>query len=386
MHPSTRLACLLSTLLLPLPALADAPWFEGVGIRAGDTASSIGGISDDGTVAAGYARDATNGTRPPLRWDSTTGLLGLPIPAGAFGYANSLSPDGSTIVGDLVKLSGAMTTGQAGFVWRQASGTIPLTNLDDPNVRSVCTGASTGGAVLVGGLGNATAVHATYWDGAGVPHPVDGLPAGEIRSIAWGVSRDGTQIVGSVETAAGTEAFHWESGGGATTLGDLPGGALDSEAIATSDDGSVIVGVGADADGARAVRWVGGGAPQDLGVVPTGTGAVAVDVSADGQAIVGRAFTPGPGPLQWAFLWTEADGMRKLNDVLTELGIDLDDWILTNAASISADGRTIAGTGVNPDFGLEGWVAYLPEPRGGALAGAALATLAALRARRARPR
>jgi hypothetical protein len=75
--------------------------------------------------------------------------------------------------------------------------------------------------------------------------------------------------------------------------------------------------------------------------------------------------------------------MRSINLVLAELGIDLGDWILTNAAAISADGRTIAGTGVNPDFSLEGWVAYLPEPEGGALAGAALVTLAALRARRA---
>lgn len=235
MPPSNRflsfslVACILA--LGSLPAHADAPWFEGVGLRVGDTASSIGGVSDDGSVAAGYARDTNNGTRPPLRWDSMGGLLGLPIPAGVFGYANSISSDGTAIVGDLVKLQGAMTTGQAGFVWREASGTVPLSNLDDPNVRSVCTGASSNGAVLVGALGDATAAHAVYWDGLGVPHPIDGLPAGEIRSISWGVTRDGTQVVGSVETAAGTEAFHWVSGSGATTIGDMAGGALDSEAI-----------------------------------------------------------------------------------------------------------------------------------------------------------
>jgi hypothetical protein len=53
--------------------------------------------------------------------------------------------------------------------------------------------------------------------------------------------------------------------------------------------------------------------------------------------------------------------MRKLQDVLTELGLDLTDWTLISAQGISDDGRTIVGTGYH-NGGVEAWVAHIPEP------------------------
>ena len=70
-------------------------------------------------------------------------------------------------------------------------------------------------------------------------------------------------------------------------------------------------------------------------------------VSADGNVIVGSA--SGIGDPDGAFVWTRALGMVSLKQYLGHNGIaGLDGWHLTDARGISGDGRTIVGTGVNP--------------------------------------
>ena len=52
------------------------------------------------------------------------------------------------------------------------------------------------------------------------------------------------------------------------------------------------------------------------------------------------------------FLWTSADGMRSVMDILTDdygLGSSLTGWTLNSVSAISADGLTIVGPGTNPD-------------------------------------
>ncbi len=58
-------------------------------------------------------------------------------------------------------------------------------------------------------------------------------------------------------------------------------------------------------------------------------------------------------------------------------------WTLTTATAISADGLTIAGTGLNPDGFQEAWVAHVPEPASVALLPLAIGILA-LRSRHRR--
>jgi hypothetical protein len=104
-------------------------------------------------------------------------------------------------------------------------------------------------------------------------------------------------------------------------LGDLPGGAFDSEAYAVSADGSVVVGIG----------WS-----------PSGNDAI---------------------------LWTSGGGMVSVRDLLVNHGVsNLTGWRLGWASGVSADGRTIVGTGINPFGGTEGWIATVPEPSTWALA------------------
>ena len=72
----------------------------------------------------------------------------------------------------------------------------------------------------------------------------------------------------------------------------------------------------------------------------------AYDVSADGSVVVGRQVDASG--VHMASIWTEETGMVFLWDLLTDLGVDLSDWIyLDSAYGISNDGNIVVGTGLN---------------------------------------
>jgi len=99
---------------------------------------------------------------------------------------------------------------------------------------------------------------------------------------------------------------------------------------------------------------------QPLGDLPGGNFAShAFGVSADGSVVVGRSITASGFE---AFVWDAASEMRNLKDVLVDGGSDLTGWTLTSAEAISDNGRTIVGTGLNPDGNNEGWIAQIPPP------------------------
>ncbi|CAK9078657.1 PEP-CTERM sorting domain-containing protein [Durusdinium trenchii] len=195
-------------------------------------------------------------------------------------------------------------------------------------------------------------------------------------------------VVGQASSSSGTEAFRWTSSGGMIGLGDLPGGGFFSNAYDVSADGAVVVGSGYSNSvyGTpiyEAYRWTSGSGMVGLdnlsggyassyayGVSDDGSVVVGMSesgVSADGSVVVGQSSSAQGTE---AFLWDDANGMRSLKDVLTsEYGLDLTDWSLYDARGISADGRTIVGTGVNPDGDTEAWVAVVPEPSSFVLAG-----------------
>ena len=161
------------------------------------------------------------------------------------------------------------------------------------------------------------------------------------------------------------EAFRWEDDV-MTGLGDLPGGEFSSIAYDVSSNGLVVVGSSESDLGEEAFRWendtmVGLGglvAPWDDILESRAYG-----VSADGSVVVGESFY-GSGPLSnFAFIWTEEDGMLYLQELLeTNYGLDLTGWTLKSAQGVSDDGLTIVGYGFNPDMRMEGWIAVIPEP------------------------
>jgi len=141
------------------------------------------------------------------------------------------------------------------------------------------------------------------------------LPGGIFDSVALDVTNDGATIVGNSTPANGIEAFRWSQATGIAALGDLPGGPFESSARSIASVNRAIVGYGY----------------SDLG--------------------------------QEAVIWMPSQGIKSLRDVLTTGGVNLAGWHLQIATGISADGRVIVGTGINPSGKTEAWLATIvPEP------------------------
>jgi uncharacterized membrane protein len=263
---------------------------------------------------------------------------------------------------------------------------------------------------------------------------------------ALGVSRDGTVVVGEgpVQSSQApylrTEAFRWTADDGMVGLGMFTGFPPEFPSVMratdVSADGSLVVGYRHNEydEGWSGFRWTAAG-----GTV--GFGTIIEAVSSDGSIMVGQqknfendflgwwpreatvhiegSLDPGIGFLQpldpddpddressalgvsdqglvvgdsgVAFLWDELNGMRALKRVLEEEhGLDLTGWSLGWASDITPDGRTIVGTGINPDGEWEAWIAFVPEPGTTGLLALGFATLAAQRrpltSRRSSPR
>jgi probable HAF family extracellular repeat protein len=165
-------------------------------------------------------------------------------------------------------------------------------------------------------------------------------------------------------------------------LGDLPGGTLDSWAYRVSAGGSIIVGQATSASGSEAFRWTQAGGLVGLGDLPGGDyESMALDVSEDGSIVVGSSQTDAGVE---AFIWDGSNGIRSLQDLLTAHGEDLTGWQLDEALGLSADGRFIVGTGINPEGYVEAWLAGVPEPSAWVLFGLGVLGLAAAEWRKRR--
>jgi hypothetical protein len=281
---------------------------------------TIDGVSADGTVIVGNARcDLAEPTDPapqPYRHVASAGVEPLGTQAGfAQSGATGLARSGELVVG--WSKSGDGQTFQP-FRWTDAAGyeappvplqiryTSPTTGLHS---LFLAADESALAGTNVGALGN----EAFLWDALGVAFVGD-LPGGADESVARGLSGDGSVVVGQSASASGMEAFAWSRAGDLVPLGDLPGGSFSSVATRVSADG-LVYGTGSTDEGLE------------------------------------------------AFVWDPANGMRRLEDVLAlDLGLDLDGWRLESVAGVSDDGRTLAGSGVNPSGQREPWIATVPEP------------------------
>lgn len=195
----------------------------------------------------------------------------------------------------------------------------------------------------------------------------------------WDITGNGTGggqdaiVVGrsSVPDPFRQEAYRATISGGklATirSLGTLLGGDY-SEAYSVSRNGAVSVGRSNSKENhdLQPVMWAPSGQILPLalsdGVEPVRGEATAV--SASGVVVVGRAIVTGECAnglgLNGSFRWTPSSGMRCLDDVIAEHGLDLDGWQLVEPTGVSDDGRTIVGNGYYGGY-QQGWVFTVPN-------------------------
>lgn len=287
-------------------------WKAGVMIPLGDlpggsNLSESGGISSDGSVCGGMSF-SSNGTEA-FRWESGA-IVGLgDLPGGTFySHGFDVSGDGTTVVG-------ISRTEIPDFPFRWRDGVMTNLSLDFPG--STPTGHARAvnhdGNVVVGFVSLSPLPPPFRWT-PGSMVTLDLLP-NAVWGAAQAVSPDGERVAGRIAYAGSSgEAFYWENGV-TIGLGDLTGGDVDSEANGVSDTGTVV-----------------------------GTGK-----------------TTNFGPNRYApFIWTAETGMRNMRIVLEfDYGLDLTGWTLNEANGVSADGLTIAGTGINPLGKQEAWIAHI---------------------------
>jgi uncharacterized membrane protein len=329
-------------------------------VRLGAINTYVGGISGDGSVVVG-SRTPQGG--PLFRWTAAEGVVNI----GGFGQLARISRDGRTIVSTAKGPDGVVSAAiwQGGTSWRVLGGLPGQKPLD--NKLSTAYSVSGDGSIIVGLLYTSPA-HAFRWDA--VNGMVDlGSIHGRNSRANW-ISADGHVIVGWDEDPTQQTGLFYDVWRGAIWWSGIeslihPFGWI-GPAEATNGSGSIIVGRGHPAAPRHAYMYTAwNGQVEDLGALDRGltpgaqrendtSGAFAV--SDDPSIVVGESGLTPPA----AFIWTPQEGMVSLLDYLKERGATgLDRWWLLGAGSIAPDGKTVAGTGINPDGDVEGWVAIL---------------------------
>lgn len=353
--------------------------FEGLAPLPGYERSSAFDVSGDGRVGVGYSAwrstDADPGGWQATSWiagGATIGLGFLPGHDGssAFGVAEL----GSVVVGTS---ENRLDGGKEAFRWTEAGGMVGLGFLPGAD-SSEASGVSADGSVVVGYSGG----EAFRWTQAAGMVGLGFLPGAD-SSRAFGVSGDGSVVVGFCSRGwpFGGEAFRWTQAGGMVGLGFLAMFNLSS-ALGVSTDGSTVVGWNMDTTVPHwypvvGFRWTQAEGMLSLGVPLNDYTAYAV--SANGSTVVGMNRTtwdPPPLPPAGAFVWDSPNGMRNLQQVLTDqYGLNLTGWELSIARAVSDDGAVIVGGVRDPSGESAGWRAVIPEPSTGALAAIAVAAL-----------
>ena len=155
-------------------------------------------------------------------------------------------------------------------------------------------------------------------------------------TVATDITADGNTVVGRLSGGGG---FTWDW---RTAPSPTPIGGLDVTAV--NADGSVIVGTIIDGGTGDevAARWTQATGWVSLGYLPNALGCPgrsrALDVSADGQTVVGSSWDGCSGR---AFVWTQATGMQEL----AVLGTGSN-----RAIALSADAQVIGGYAQGPSF------------------------------------
>ena len=282
------------------------------------------GLSGDGSVVLMNPRGWVVG-RPsqfwvPVLWSPGTGARIVEIP-GTYAVARDVSSDGRTIAGFRQDLSGGFR-GDEVFRWSAEGGLriMPTpAGMSGHSFRDV-DAISGDGRVVVGTYrDDFNRVRGYLWREGAEPLLIEPA-AGQLFNDAVDVSYDGSRIAGNSHSrgAMGNivyQPYVWDLGTGTTLLGILPG--MES--------------------------------------------ASAMEISGNGQVVVGAAYNPSGSK---AFRWSAQNGLQSVQQWLAAYGVDLPENVaLTTAATTNFDGSVLAGATSRGDI----WLARVKGPAGGFL-------------------
>jgi len=333
-------------------------------LRALPTPNSIyaDALSADGRWVAGRTS----------RWSRTNGVTAIARPYGVnvgwfWGGATDINDTGTVIVGWDTNVLHVSSGQDEPYRW--VNGAVDWLLPHDVNhitfYAAKARATSSNGTVVAGymqapeGLPNGE--EAFVWTTTGGLQLLGDLPDGDTISEAWDVSADGKVVVGVGRAGDHDEAFKWTAATGMVALG-LPPGDISSVAFHVSRDGKVAVGDSLGADGRhRAARWTPAGGAEHLADLPGMTFASGSTASGDGRVIggmTGPSSEPSGGGA--AVLWTDGNA-QLVKDLLVASGTDMTGWDLQSVTDISADGKTILGSGTVPGVGqYADWLVTLP--------------------------
>lgn len=288
---------------------------------------------------------------------------------GSVGSSPAISRDGSTIISDAIGSDGVTSAAiwMGGTNWKTLGG-IPGGVSIDGTISSGYSVSADGSAIVGLAWLPKSVAHGFRWDASNGMVDLGDLQSTDSRANA--ISADGNMVAG------------WDANpGGGGSLGQYnywrgviwwqglerllnPFGWV-GQVQALNNDGSVIVGRGSPLAPRHAYRFTAwDGRFTDLGAIKRGIlpdtqeledTSIAFAVSDDGTVVIGNS---GYQPPLDAFLYNDVVGIVKLSDYLTSKGVVIPKgWTLVSALAITPDGKTIAGTGINPSNALEGFVA-----------------------------
>lgn len=317
------------------------------------------GMSADGTTA--LVEDITTGD--VFFYDTVKGTIarkthvdGDPSTVSA----TSLSGDGRRIgaTHGATDIVGGVWDGCSG-AWSDLENPNAMGCAGPPNEQSGVFGLNVDGTIAVGNAWNGCATSPMRWTAAGgawTPTVLDqlGMAGGSDRASA--VSADGTLIGGFAQVPmADRSPAIWTSAGKGTLLD--PSGTVVGEVLVVSADGTMVAGPWngvtdagtADNDG---FYWTAKDGVRLIGTLPNPQAqdmVWPVAIAAGNELIFGSAGDPSwwadlAGTEEFAVVWTEASGMRKLQDVVNAQNIAIPDgYDLTGVSAASADGTVILG-------------------------------------------
>lgn len=354
--------------LMPSIALAGAT-FEGLGdLPGGFNDSDAWAISADGVAVAGWSWSAAPVDDGPLgfeatRWNRDSGLRGLGgLPERPDSRALGIAARGVVVVG-WARFAHNILEARA-FRWTEVDGMTDLGVFSSEVGFSSAVAVSSDGNTVVGRAreGIAGVAQAFRWTHATGMQHLAGMPSSS-ESVASDISADGNVIVGVV----GYEVFRWTEALGLELLGPIDDVYEEARGVYVSGDGSTIVGTAVEPRSVEprfGFKWT---RAEGFVLLPLPSFVREVNpqaVSHDGSVVVG--FTVDNSEFYWVrpFIWDDTNGVRNLRDVLIqEYGLcEVAAWGLGYARGISGDGRSIVGSGGNPEWNGEAWLVRLPEP------------------------